>query len=170
MFSWCLQDPLEAARTLHATMRAHDFAADTSARIAHRTFRTLDTRIANAPSTRMRSILMQDKRELDAKEVVCTNTSRLLHKMYHSADITLVTLQATLAAQALSNVCVDVRSSDGNVLKNSIAVARQLERADQLLDAIDTITSKEDVDDDNDEADNLALISSAPLPPTGPRR
>ena len=166
--AWFQKDPLEAAKTLHATMRAHDFAAETSARMASRTFRTLDSRIKCATGDRQRAILLQEKRELDAKEVVCANTSRLLHKMYHSADITLVTLQATLAAQALSDVCVDVRSSDGNTLKNSIAVARQLERADQLLDQIDTIVSKADTDDDDDSA--AALIFSAPVPPPNAAR
>lgn len=161
--SWFQNDPAEASKLLHTTMRAQDFEAETSARMARRTFRTLDTRLLD-PSigARQRAVLMQEKRALESKEVVCANTARLLHKMYHSADITLVTLQATVAAQALSNVCIDVRSCDGSTLKNSIAVARQLERADHLLDAIDTITSGADADEDEDP-----LIFSAPDPPRG---
>jgi len=161
--SWFQKDPAEASKVLHTTMRAQDFEAETSARMARRTFRTLDARLKDSSiGIRQRGVLVQEKRELEAKELVCANTARLLHKMYHSADITLVTLQATVAAQALSNACIDVRSCDGSTLKNSIAVARQLERADQLLDAIDTITSREDVDEEEDP-----LISCAPAPPRG---
>lgn len=150
LMQWFRKDPKVAAKELHATMRDHDFAAETAMRISTVNKRHMMRRAKNlAPHTPQRAVLDAELRNIDKTETACANAERLLHALYHCSHVSLVALEAAAEAHKISKISIGVRQSDSDVLKNSVSVARQLEHTDKILDAIDTIVSFNDAPPDD---------------------
>ena len=170
-------DPLVASKELNKKMRARDFAAETADRMAARELTFLAAKLKKQPvGSGMYKVVQKDIANLHAKQTVSGNTNMLMHKLFYSADSVIHTIVATTEAQQMSDICASVRVADGDVLKKSVAVARQLNHADKIMDALDNILSVNDDDDDDDDDDDsggnvikhAALTSAAPAPPTHP--